>query len=482
MRIVLAVAAFAAIPVAAQTPSSASQSGAPHATLRGVAVDSVHGGFLKGASIAVIGPSRMGLTDSLGRFIIDSIPPGEYTVALFDSFLDSLSISVVSPPTRFAPGDTVALILAIPSQPTIVAAKCGPPATQEESAALFGRVMRAADGSLVLDASIRVEWLDITIDKENGVRTLRRQRVAKSDSGGRYSICGLPIGLAAEVSAIRGDDSTSAVPIMYGDSRIGMANLFLPGSIGVRTARTAGAPVRGQVVDASGRAIANALVTLSSSPTAVTTEPNGSFEIAGLSLGTQTVLVRRLGFQPVEVVVNVMPQSAAPVTVRLDQFVPILQSVVIEARRNAGLERVGFARRKRFGLGRYYEAADFQHVSSLEKFFQTIPVLKRRIGLPRVTVSSGGAGDPQNVRDAGPGSAGRAARARRAEPQGSSESGSCTATFIDGVRTGAGQFLTPNEIAAVEVYSALMTPAEFRGFGNCRTILIWTDWKLRRGN
>jgi hypothetical protein len=424
----------------------------------------------------------MGLTDSLGRFFIDSVPPGEYIVALFDNLLDSLAINVVSERMQFRSGDTVSLVLAIPSQATIVAANCGPSVGDAQSAALVGRVLRAVDSSPVEGANILLEWLDVTIDKETGVQVVPQRKVAKSDSDGRYRVCDLPARLKAEVSAIRGDDSTGVVPIIYGDSRLGIAELFVPGSVGPRPAKPVGAPVRGKVVDADGKLIADALVTLSSSPTAVTTESNGSFEIAGLRLGTQTVLVRKLGYQPVETVVNVLPQSMEPLTVQLDQFVPILQSVVIRARLEAGLERVGFARRKRFGLGRYYEAADFQHVSSLENFFQTIPVLKRRIGLPRVTVSSGRAGDPQNVRDAGPGSAGRAARRRRSEPQGGIESGSCTATFIDGVRTGAGQFLTPNEIAAVEVYSALMTPAEFRGFGNCRTILIWTDWKLRRGN
>lgn len=116
MKIILAFTVLVGSSVTAQVPSSNAQSTPRYSTLMGIAVDSVRGGFLKGASVAMLGPSRMGLTDSLGRFSIDSIPPGPHRVALLDGLLDSLSISVVSPPTAFAAGDAVTLFLAIPTQ------------------------------------------------------------------------------------------------------------------------------------------------------------------------------------------------------------------------------------------------------------------------------------------------------------------------------------------------------------------------------
>lgn len=91
----------------------------------------MRGGVLRGASVGLLGPSKMTFTDSLGRFRIDSIPPGEYQVALFDPLLDTLALGVLSPLTRFAAGDTVDLVLAVPSQLAIVTAKCGPAARAE---------------------------------------------------------------------------------------------------------------------------------------------------------------------------------------------------------------------------------------------------------------------------------------------------------------------------------------------------------------
>lgn len=486
MRFALALAALVPICLESQATTPAPTQ-TPYATLRGTVVDSVRGGFLKGASVALVGPSRMALTDSLGRFRIDSIPPGEYTLALFDELLDSLAITVLSAPTRFVPGDTVTVNLAIPSQSTIVAAKCGTAAAPDAPAALFGTVFAADDNSPVAGAEVRVEWLEVTIDQATGVHTSPQKKVATSDSTGRYKICGLPEGINAEVSVLRGDDSTSAVPLIYGESRLGIANLFIAGSRAGAVNRAVGAPVRGRVVDADGNAVADATVMLSSSPTAASSDRNGTFEIAGHRLGTQSVVVRKLGFQPVEVVVNVMTHPSPSVTVRLDHFVPIIESVVIQARHSAALESIGFARRKRYGLGRYYEAKDLEHVSSLERFLQTIQVLNRRTGLPMATASRGPE-DIIDVRDTpSPGGNTRTNARRRAASasQGAAggESGTCRATFVDGIRVEDTEFIMPNEIAAIEVYSPTMTPQEFKtSYATCSTVVIWTDWKLRRNS
>lgn len=85
-----------AFPALAQQPAARD-----HAVLEGVVIDSLRGGYLRNAPVAVVGPSLMAFTDSVGRFRIDGIPPGEYQVALFDPLLDTLSIQVLSPKTRF---------------------------------------------------------------------------------------------------------------------------------------------------------------------------------------------------------------------------------------------------------------------------------------------------------------------------------------------------------------------------------------------
>jgi hypothetical protein len=440
----IAAVAFSLIPCAelvAQNPATQER-----AVLQGVVVDSVRGGFLRGATVGLLGPSRMTFTDSLGRFRIDSIPPGEYRVALFDGLLDTLSLDVVSVRTHFAAGDTVRMTLAIPSPRTIVAVKCGTHATTEESSALVGTVRSAGSGAPIAGAEVRFGWLDVWIDRKVGVHTEPQRRVATTDSAGRFRLCRLPVGLSAEISAAKGSDSTATVPIAYGESILAVASLYLPLSSGGAENIGRSAAVHGRVVDSVGKGIFNAVVTLSSSSKAVVTKANGAFLISGERLGTQSLLVRRLGYQPVEIVVHVTPEASEELTVELSEFVPILESVVIGARRQAGLERVGFARRKRSGMGRYWEADEIPNISSTDHFFQTIPMLRRPQGTGIMTRNS-----------------------------------NCPRRFLDGVemRIGIGQMVTPSEIAAVEVYSAAFTPSEFQGINHCPTILVWTKWKLR---
>jgi hypothetical protein len=55
--------------------------------------------------------------------------------------------------------------------------------------------------------------------------------------------------------------------------------------------------------------------------------------------------------------------------------------------------------------------------------------------------------------------------------------------WLDGVQWMGGgieDFIRPDELAAVEVYSSSFTPAEYRGFsGDCETVVLWTKQRIR---
>src|SRR5688500_7605653 len=317
--------AFCALPcaVAAQTPT------AGHAVLQGVAVDSVRGGFLRGATVGLLGPQRMTFTDSLGRFRIDSIPPGEYQVALFDPLLDTLSLGVVSPRTRFAAGDTVEMVLAVPSQLAIVTAKCGAARSAEEDRALFGQVLDAATEQPVAGARVMLNWTDLTISERTGVQNEPRRRSAETDARGYYKICGLPPELTAEAFVQRGVDSTGKVQISFGDALLGLATFLLPGSAPQNAAAArdtimvAGtATLSGTVSDGNGQPIENAHVSVTGGPNAATTDSSGAFTLYGQPTGTHALVVRRLGYTPLEIAVNLTPLRNNVVSVQLDQYVP----------------------------------------------------------------------------------------------------------------------------------------------------------------
>ncbi len=447
----IAAVAFCLMPCAELVAQNPASSG--HAVLHGVVVDSVRGGFLRGATVGLLGPSRMTFTDSLGRFRIDSIPPGEYQVALYDPLLDTLSLGVVSPPTRFAAGDTVTLMLAVPSQLAIVTAKCGPPRSAEEDRALFGQVLDAATEQPVAGARVNLNWTDLTISERIGVRSEPRRRQAESDARGYYKICGLPPELTAEAFVQRGADSTGKVQIAFGDALLGLATFLLPGSNNAAAGDTIvrpGAPtgiasISGTVMDGDGKPIENAHVSVTGGNNAATTDSSGAFTLAGQPSGTHAMVIRRLGYMPVELAVNLSTLRKNEVAVHMEQYVPVLAAVVIEGNRQAALDRIGFTQRKARGTGRYIERAYIERRNAyrLSNLVENIPGLRR---------------------------------------PGDGFGGTCTTYWVDGVQWRGGtpeDFIMPDEIEAIEVYSRGFTPGEFQTYDRCATVAVWTRWKLR---
>ncbi|HMA20475.1 MAG TPA: carboxypeptidase regulatory-like domain-containing protein, partial [Gemmatimonadaceae bacterium] len=85
-----------------------------HAVVTGVAVDSVRGGYLRGAIVSVSGTALSAITDSSGRFRIDSVPPGTRYLEVMHPLLDSIALKVRSPQREMKASDTTSFILSVP--------------------------------------------------------------------------------------------------------------------------------------------------------------------------------------------------------------------------------------------------------------------------------------------------------------------------------------------------------------------------------
>lgn len=422
-----------AIPISAQNPERRA-----HAILHGVAVDSLRGGLLDGALIRVAGTTRMGVTDSLGRFRIDSVPAGSHSVELFHSLLDTLGMRVRTEPVTFGADSLVLLVIGIPSGLTIVGAKCGTAATDQ--GAIMGMILSADTDQPLAGVNVRLSWTRLSVG-EFGVREEPHQNVVLSDAGGRYKFCGLPNELAATLSAERSRGNVVSIPVRYDAAMLAVINLSLPTAGTPVSGSAGGATLRGLVVDSGGKPVMGARVVLASS-SAATTDSAGRFTLSGLVPGSQTLVVRRLGYLPTEMVVHLTRRTPREVVVRLGTYVPMLEAVLVEARRNAALERVGFTERQRTGMGRFFSAADLarRNAAKVTDFLAHLPP-------PRRTAT-------------GPG---------------------CTTYRVDGLRWlgNVNDFVAPHEVGAIEVYNAGVAPAEFRDdFRDCRVVVIWSKWRL----
>ncbi|HUF65712.1 MAG TPA: carboxypeptidase regulatory-like domain-containing protein [Gemmatimonadaceae bacterium] len=450
--------------------------------ISGAVIDSVRGGLLIGGTVVVDGLGRMGMTDSVGVFLIDSVPPGEYRLALLDELLDTLSLSVVSPDIRVVAGDTTYLVMALPSPETIVAAKCGPGPFPGGRAALVGVVINAETERRVAGADVVLAWSEVQASRDIGLRTIPRQRSTKTADDGSFKICGLSNEIRAELMAWSGRDTTAAVPFSFVHPQLAMRTLALPSGIaaealaadtgaqpaqaGPRTGeqqvvtggRRGRSTISGRVTTLGGTPIVGARVSLTGAEGVALTNERGEFVLGGQPAGTQSVLVRRLGFEPAEFAVNLSATRPTEVSVELPEFVPVLSTVVVRAQMDVALDKVGFSRRKKAGMGHYMMLEDIDRRGAM----RTVDLLA---GFPMLrAISTGGTNRQITGRSRG-------------------LSTNCVTFYVDGVvwmgDDSPTDFMHPQEIGAIEAYTAATTPAEFaRTLNSCETVVIWTRHRL----
>src|ERR1700693_5517179 len=80
----------------ADPPVAAARIG--RAQIVGMVIDSLNGTYLSGAEVVIEGAKTTLFTDSLGRFRVDSLPPGTYQLGVFHPLLDTLGISLTTQP------------------------------------------------------------------------------------------------------------------------------------------------------------------------------------------------------------------------------------------------------------------------------------------------------------------------------------------------------------------------------------------------
>ncbi len=457
----LAALALTAPSLLSQTPTLPS----PFATVSGTAVDSLHGGYLRGAVVRVNGTSRASVTDSSGRFRIDSIPPGAHVIELIHPLLDTLGLAIKTQPISLEAGKTVQVALATPSPTTVISTKCTAAERQVGAGAAIGMVLQADTDLPAAGAHVSLDWTDIeSVGKE--FQRAPKKRIAQVQSDGSFRICGLPGDFAANAVAYRERDSTAVVGVHFAPL-LAIVTLFLPESAtGAAASRPTGV-LKGKIVSADHAPIAHARIAVENDTLVALTNQDGTFTLAGITTGTRSVSVRALGYEPTETVVAIRAGMPAQVDISLAKFVPVLSSVIVSAKRDASLERVGFTERKASASGKFFTPAEIEQRNPLKLNYllETVTTLRTRRTATGQTYVTG--------RD-----------------------NTCITYFVDGARWAVGAsaaaddpdsspdaFVSGGELAAVEVYDALSAPPEFATQGwngqSCAAVVIWTKSKLR---
>jgi hypothetical protein len=467
----LAAFALLALPLA----PLAAQQGAPDssgAVVIGTVYDSVGARALPGAIVQLVSSARRGAaftaeSDADGMFRIPGVPRDRYLIGFLHPALDSLGLSAPVRSLDVRGDSALHVALALPSAGSIHSLLCDRKDAKDSTGMVIGFVRDADTGAPLAGSRVIVMWRELVIGKD-GLRQEQRQLPAKTSDEGWFAICGLPTDVALAARAESGKRASGYIELEVPLRGLLHRDFGIPGDSAAvaladtgdarmpDTPRSGTAQLTGVVRGPNGKPLSGAHVVAWGSGTSTTTDDDGSFTLAALPAGTQTVEARYVGFHPSRAAVDLASGRTRNVNITLSDRVTTLDAVQVigrQSRTSANLN--GFLERRQMGLGRFITAEDIDKREPM--YFSDL-----LFTVPGVRVVPKG-------------------------PFGSNTiemRGGCTPTIyldrIQLINADDLDFLVhPRDIVGVEIYQTSTTPAEFHSSTGCGSIVIWTGIRRR---
>ncbi|MBA3657838.1 MAG: carboxypeptidase regulatory-like domain-containing protein [Gemmatimonadaceae bacterium] len=426
------------------------------ASVFGTVADSLHGGWLSGAEVTITGTTRTAVTDSLGRFRFDSVPPGTKQLGVFHPILESLGISIGSHPFKLGSDSAGILVVAVPSGRSLLRQLCNVRPRDKKTGAMIGRVIDPDTRLPVAASHVTFQWTDYEVKEKKTLHLTPHAVVSVTDDAGTFKACGLPIDVSVRMQASRSGIEAPDMEVEIGSVPV------ITTDIAIRSpdSRSVGA-ISGRIGDPTGLAVSGTYVGIERTGLSTMTDSTGHFALSGVMTGTQIIVARKIGYSAIAFPVLVTPVQNGSVAYVMSKSVPMLEDVQVLANANVGLSRVGFTQRKGTGLGTFLLAEDIEK----QRNPRLSEILGRVSGLTHDPLK--GRGFIRSTRDA-----------KTTADQ------ACIRMFIDGtewIMSSPGyvdEAVLPARIAAIEVYHPLDVPSEYSSLQNCTTILVWTKFKV----
>ena len=407
------------------------------------------------------------VTDARGRFRLDSLPAGRYTVALAHPMLDSLELTLPPNNLTLDDGERARLALALPSGATLRRLACPGVTLPPGTGVLLGQVVDADTERPLTDAVVAVSWSDLAVDRA----TLKAEQVSRTEgvrttAQGTYRLCGVPTDSWLAVQVQRAGRAGAALQSMVSEAA-GVATLNLSLSAGatrpiastdsaaeaelaVRPLLEGTASVSGSVLDATGQPLPGSQVRVLETAGSARADTAGRFLLSGLPAGTQVLETKRVGYRIVQQPIQLRAGRRTEVEVRLTRIVS-LDSIRVVAQRSRYRE---FEQRRRAGFGRYFTEEDVasRHLFQVSDLLRMTPGFKVfGTGIESKVVSSrivgSGTGFNRPCEEAN--------------------------VVIDGMQRQDINWVHPNDVAAIELYPGPAgAPSQYEN--RCGLIVIWT--------
>jgi hypothetical protein len=466
--------------IAYPTAMAHAQGGVSHAhRIAGTVFDSIASAPLGGALVQLVARdtpawARTSTSGADGRFVIDSVPPGVYTLGYLHPRLDSLH---VTPPVRTVqlPGADSSVQLAIPSVATLARAACPDVSLADDEAIFMGRLRAAQTGAPVTAGIVSVRWWETIID--GGVQQRRPVITAETDASGAFVICGVPVATPALVQGVAADGATGVVELEAPSSRLLLRDLrtapveqssaaIADADTGADSAERIASEIvpmrgmgrlRGAIRTTDGTPIANAQLQLRRTVGSTTSNADGSFELRELPIGTHTLEARAIGYAPLRQAVDIADGDTARIVFIMSPADVTLETVRVVGERAEPAWKREFENRRRQGLGRFVDEATIarRDPSRVSDLLASLPGITIRAAGPFVSQQqllmrspSGGLCVPDVIVDG-------------------------QLVNISGI--GVDTFVQASRLMGVEIYrSRALRPFEFPTLRGCGLIVLWT--------
>lgn len=451
----------------------------PPVTLTGVVVDSISHAPLSKSRVTLRGTNLEAVSDELGRFAIAGVLPGAYTAEVRTPALDSLNAVHVVPILVDDSAPTTEL--RTPTARQVEATLCGTKSL-EDPGILLGAVTTAVGDSIPSNARVVATWTVIHL-KDGGagqpfVMNERRTREGRVARDGSFRLCGVPVNTALSLMATAdGAESPEAVAV-----RIPPYMRYARAEVGLVRLAAGSALFSGMVViDSTSQPIPAAEVALPDLGRTTKTNENGSFRIGDIPAGEHRVVVRHLGFAPLETTLTFGSAQRIERRVSLARATT-LDSVHVVA--NA-IDRsmASFDEHRKVALGHFLTRADLAKIEelSMSAALQSLSGLRLARGRANQAwvVSSRGA---QSI-------GGTSLRRGDSADQIAGAGPACyAAVYVDHALVYAGRrteplfnvnTLRPSDLEAIEFYAGpAQTPGEYAALdATCGVVVIWTRRK-----
>jgi Carboxypeptidase regulatory-like domain len=462
--------------------------------------------------------------------LLDSIGLGIASPPLIARAGDSLLLTLATPST------VTVTARACRDVPTPVGVVGAPQSTGP--GVVLGQILDADSDEPVRNVEVSFTWTEFEASRATGFHRTRHVRLATTGLGGDFHLCHLPLGVLGSLQAGRRDGGAAAaastvsreltpsalltlvtmhMPALVTPTIATLAATATPQSSGAAAAATNGAPtpdasapapapaksttgslgrngvptsasaarryatgvavLTGEVLNPQVQPVARAKVFIMGAADSATTDDAGKFTLRNLPAGTRSLVVRSVGFEPVIKTVELSSREPVNLVVPFTaRAVPSLAPVVVTARLDIGLKRVGFDLRQRAGVGTFWTLPDIDKHKAFDfhDLFTTFPGLKvdyNEQGQASL-MATRGAGACIGYNNQGQATVG-------------SNCGPCVAYVIDGQpfqENDEGEldnYIHPADIGAVEIYQDNEVPRSVSGTkSDCTNIVIWTKAKL----